>query len=113
MNTPLFFGRLDRERGALEGTARTLMQGYSNKGQWFKAQQVEHINYSFRAELLDQDGSPRENVPVMIEAETSKFVGHIVEGDRVRVEGKFENDGILHASSAFNYSTNSWVGAPK
>ena len=64
----------------------------------------------FRGELLDQNGTPREYVLVEIKGEERKWIGNLAEGDRVRVEGKVEEDGILHATIAFNYSTNSWVG---
>ena len=64
----------------------------------------------FRGELLDQNGSPFEYVPVEIKGEGRKWVGNIADGDRIRVNGKIEDDGILHAESAFNFSTNSWVG---
>ncbi len=110
INTPQFVGRLDREKGLIECTARMVAPGYTSKSQWFRPGMVQYTVYSFRAELLDQSGSPLDYIPVRIEAEDSKFVGMIVDGDRVRVEGKFEDDGILHATSAFNFSTNSWVG---
>lgn len=113
INTPQFVGRVDRERGLLESTARMAAHELVNRGHWFSPSGVNYTVYNFRAEILDQDGTPREYIPVIIEAEASKFVGHIVDGDRVRVEGKFEKDGILHASSAYNYSTNSWVGRRK
>ena len=64
----------------------------------------------FRGEILDQNGSPLEYIPVEIKGESRKWIGNIVDGDRVRVHGKVEEDGILHAKRAFNYSTNSWVG---
>jgi hypothetical protein len=64
----------------------------------------------FRGELLDQTGSPLEYIPVEIKGESRKWVGNIADGDRVRVHGKVEKDGILHAKKAFNYSTNSWIG---
>ena len=110
INAPQFVGRLDREKGVLECTARMVTPDYVYRSSWFKSGQDQYSVVSFRAELLDQSGSPLDFIPVRIEAETSKFVGQIVDGDRVRVEGKFEKDGILHATSAFNFSTNSWVG---
>jgi hypothetical protein len=105
-----FVGRLDRGRGLLESTARMVDNDFTTKGNWFRPGEVNYAVLRFRAELLDRDGIPLENVPVEITAERSKWIGNIVEGDRVRVEGKFESDGILHAKNAFNYSTNSWVG---
>jgi hypothetical protein len=105
-----FVGRLDRGSGLLESTARMVDNDFTTKGNWFRPGEVNYAVLRFRAELLDRDGIPLENVPVEITAERSKWIGNIVEGDRVRVEGKFESDGILHAKNAFNYSTNSWVG---
>lgn len=105
-----FVGRLDRERGLLESTARMIDNDYTSKGNWFRPGEVNYTVCRFRAELLDRDGVPLENIPVEIIAERSKWIGNIVEGDRVRVEGKFGSDGILNAKNAFNYSTNSWVG---
>ena len=110
INTPQFVGRLDRKNGLLECTARMVIPDFVFRTQWYKPGQVQYTATSFRAELLDQNGSPLDYIPVRIEAETSKFVGQILDGDRVRVEGEFEKDGILHATSAYNYSTNSWVG---
>ena len=74
----------------------------------YQAQTLNIIR--FRGELLDQNGTPREFIPVEIKGVAKKWIGSIMEGDRVRVEGKVETDGILHAKNAFNYSTNSWVG---
>jgi hypothetical protein len=112
ISTPQFVGRLNRDKGLLESTARMVMPDSINKGTWFSERGVQYRVLSLRGELLDQNGSPLEYISVRIMAEESKWVGEIVDGDRIRVEGKFESDGILHTDRAFNYSTNSWVGLP-
>ena len=113
INSPQFQGRLDREMGLLDATARMVEQDYlTTKGGWSGV--VREFNIlRIRAELLDSNGTPLEYVPVEIKAEKPKWVGNIVDGDRFRAEGKFESDGILHADTAFNYSTNSIVGKKK
>ena len=110
VNSPQFVGRYDRRRGLLDSTARMVEQD-STQFQTMWMAQAQTLNIlRFRGELLDQNGSPLEYVPVEIKGEDKKWVGSIVDGDRVRVQGKVEEDGILHTKQAFNYSTNSWVG---
>ena len=101
ISSPQFVGRFDKERGLLEATARMVLPDISAGGSKI---------YAFRGELLDQSGSTLELIPVEIKGDDMKWVGMIVEGDRVRVEGKMGDDGILHAKNAFNFSTNSWFG---
>jgi len=110
INYPQFQGKLDREMGLLDATARMVEQDYlTTKGAWSGV--VKEFNIlRIRAELLDANGTPLEYIPVEIKAVKEKWVGNIVDGDRFRAEGKFEADGILHAETAFNYSTNSIVG---
>jgi hypothetical protein len=110
INTPQFVGRFDKNRGLLDTTARMVeIDSTTYQTTWmYQAQTLNIIR--FRGELLDQNGTPREYIPVEIKGEDRKWIGNIVEGDLVRVEGKMEEDGILHAKIAFNYSTNSWVG---
>ena len=110
INTPQFQGRLDREMGLLDATARMVEQTHlSTKGAWSGVVKEYNI-IRIRAELLDENGTPLEYIPVEVKAMKPKWVGNLVDGDRFRVEGKFEPDGILHAETAFNYSTNSVVG---
>ena len=110
INTPQFQGRLDREMGLLDATARMVEQDYlTTKGAWSGVVKEYNI-IRIRAELLDENGTPLEYIPVEIKAVKPKWVGNMVDGDRFRAEGKFEPDGILHAETAFNYSTNSLVG---
>ena len=110
INSPQFQGKLDREMGLLDATARMVEQDYlTTKGAWSGV--VKEFNIlRIRAELLDANGTPLEYIPVEIKAVKEKWVGNIVDGDRFRAEGKFEADGILHTETAFNYSTNSIVG---
>ena len=103
VSAPQFVGRYDRGKGLLETTARLV-----EKDQVYDPKDFTLIR--FRGEILDQNGAVLEQVPVEIRGEASKWIGSIVDGDRVRVEGKVKEDGILHAEKAFNYSTNSWVG---
>lgn len=110
INTPQFQGRFDREMGLLDATARMVEQDYlTTKGAWSGVVKEYNI-IRIRAELLDDNGTPLEYIPVEIKAVKPKWVGSLVDGDRFRAEGKFEPDGILHAETAFNYSTNSIVG---
>ena len=113
INQPQFVGRLDRERGLLETTARMVIIDMVNQPSYWSQSGVNYGVIRFRGELLDQNGSILEYVPVEIRAKRTDWVGEIADGDRVRVEGKIEKDGILHAETAFNYSTNSRVGNPK
>lgn len=110
INSPQFQGRLDRDMGLLDATARMVEQAFfTTKGAWSGVQK-EYSIIRIRAELLDENGTPLEYIPVEIKAVKPKWVGNIVDGDRFRAEGKFESDGILHVETAFNYSTNSIVG---
>jgi len=113
INQPQFVGRLDREKGLLETTARMVTNAPVIQKSFFNKDGEEYLLLTFRGELLDQNGSPLEYIPVEIRAKRSDWVGEILGGDRVRVEGKFENDGILHSDKAFNFSTNSHVGNRK
>jgi hypothetical protein len=110
INTPQFVGRFDKDRGLLESTARMVEPDRIQYQTTWMSKPKELSIIRFRGEILDQNGSPLEYIPVEIKGENSKWVGNIVDGDRVRVEGKIEKDGILHSKTAFNYSTNSWVG---
>jgi hypothetical protein len=113
VNQPQFVGRLDREKGLLETTARMVTNDAVLQKTYFNQNGEEYSIVRFRGELLDQNGSPLEYIPVEIRAKKIDWIGEILGGDRVRVEGKIENDGILHADRAFNYSTNSHVGNRK
>lgn len=110
VNTPQFVGRFDREKGLLETTVRMSVPDRTTHQAWFMGQPDDITIYRFRGELLDQNGSPLDYIPVEIKGKTNKWVGVIADGDRLRVSGKVEDDGVLHAKNAFNYSTNSWVG---
>lgn len=110
VNTPQFVGRFDRNKGLLDAAARMVEQDISQRQAWYMGQPMNLNIIRFRGEILDQTGSPLEYIPVEIKGEAQKWIGSIVDGDRVRVHGKVEEDGILHATKAFNYSTNSWVG---
>ena len=101
VNSPQFVGRFDKDNGLLESTARMVIPDrISYQTTWMNKPQELSI-FRFRGEILDQNGSPLEYIPVEIKGEDRKWVGTIAEGDRVRVEGKIE-DGILHAKRAFN-----------
>ena len=113
INIPQFVGRFDKERGLLESTARMVEPDRIQYQTTWMSKPKELSIIRFRGEILDQNGSPLEYIPVEIKGENRKWVGNIVDGDRVRVEGKIEDDGILHSKTAFNYSTNSWVGERK
>jgi hypothetical protein len=112
IRNPQFAGRIDREKGLLETTARMVVPDIVSKSTFWNQQEMYSV-YRLRGELLDQNGSPLEYIPVEIMAKRKDWIGTLVDGDRIRVEGKFESDGILHAERAFNYSTNSWVGKPR
>ena len=113
ISTPQFVGRLDRKKGLLETTARMVTRDVVTQTTYWSQNKVDYTVVSLRAELLDQNGSPLEYIEVEIRAKRQDWVGVIVDGDRIRVEGSFGSDGILHAESAFNYSTNSQVGNRK
>ena len=113
ISTPQFVGRLDKQKGLLETTARMVELDMVNQPTYWSQTGEDYNVVRLRGEILDQNGSPREIVPVEIKAKRKDWVGSIADGDRIRVEGKFEDDGILHADSAFNYSTNSIVGNRK
>jgi hypothetical protein len=110
ISSPQFVGRLDRKKGLLETTARMVMIDMVRQDSFWSQQGEEYQVIRLRGELLDQNGSPLEYIPVEIRAKRKDWVGTIVDGDRIRVVGSFESDGILHADGAFNYSTNSRVG---
>ena len=113
ISTPQFVGRLDKKNGLLETTARMVELDMVNQPTYWNPNGEEYNVIRLRGEILDQNGSPREIVPVEIKAKRKDWVGSIADGDRIRVMGKFEDDGILHTDSAFNYSTNSIVGNRK
>lgn len=113
ISTPQFVGRFDKKKGLLEITARMVIPDVVNEPTWVSQTGVDYNVVRLRGELLDQNGSPLEYIPVEIKAKRKDWVGQIVDGDRIRVEGKIEDDGILHAKRAFNYSTNSRVGQRK
>ena len=110
ISSPQFVGRLDKKKGLLESTARMVTNDMVNMPSFWSQNGEDYNLISLRGELLDQQGSPLEYIPVEIRAKRKDWVGTIVDGDRIRVEGKMESDGILHAEWAFNYSTNSKVG---
>jgi hypothetical protein len=110
VNTPQFVGRFDRTKGLLETTARMVTYDKTSYQKWYMGKPADLTLYVFRGELLDQNGSPLDYIPVEIKGDSSKWVGTIADGDRLRVNGKIEDDGILHTKKAFNFSTNSWVG---
>ena len=101
-------GVFDSRRGVLEATARNVYRDEKLiRTLWSeKVQRVER----FRAELTDSQGNITQYIPVEIECEQAKWVGQITEGDKVRLQGKYGRDGILHAQRAINLSTNSIVG---
>ena len=110
VNTPQFVGRFDKANGLLESTVRMVEQDRTEyqTAMMYTPKSLNVIR--FRGELLDKTGAPLEYVPVEIKGESRKWVGSLTDGDRVRVKGKVEKDGILHTKKVFNYSTNSWVG---
>lgn len=110
---PQFVGRLDRKHGLLETTARMVEQDSIAQPTYWSQDGEDYNLLRLRGEILDQHGSPIEQVPVEISAKRKDWVGTIKEGDRIRVEGSFKKDGILHANKAFNFSTNSVVGSRK
>ena len=110
ISTPQFVGRFDRDRGLLDSTARLVEPDQAQRYSPLRANPIQMRVIRFRGELLDQSGVSLDEIPVEIKGDIDKWVGSILEGDRLRVEGKIEDDGILHAKNAFNYSTNSWVG---
>jgi hypothetical protein len=109
VSTPQFTGRFDREKGLLETTVRMTVPDRASHQGWWMGQPEDITIYRFRGELLKQDGSPLDYIPVEIRGRTNKWVGVIADGDRLRIEGEIK-DGVLHAKNAFNFSTNSWVG---
>ena len=113
VNSPQFVGRLDKKNGLLDTTARRVEPDMVNQPNYWSPNGEDYNVFRLRGEILDQSGSVLEYVPVEIRAKRRDWVGTIAEGDRIRVEGRFEEDGILHTDSAFNYSTNSWVGNKK
>ena len=112
VSEPQFRGSLDRERGIVESTARSIVEDRVSDIAWGGVQKDYNI-VRIRAELLDEMGTPIEYIPIEIKGESNKWVGSIHDGDRFRVEGEFEEDGILHSNKLFNYSTNSLVGERK
>jgi hypothetical protein len=112
VNLPQFRGSVDREKGVVEATARNVVWDRTSDIGWGGAQKEYNV-LGIRAEILDVNGTPVEYIPLEIKGESRKWVGNLVEGDRFRVEGKFEKDGILHSKFIFNYSTNSIVGEKK
>jgi hypothetical protein len=112
-NEPQFVGRLDREKGILETTARSIEQVDVTQSSWGSPSGELYRVIRLRGYILDQNGVVRETIPVEIRAKKENWVGTIVDGDRIRVEGKFKEDGILHTDKAFNFSSNSIVGNRK
>jgi hypothetical protein len=110
VSSPQFVGRLDRKSGLLESTARMVSEDIVNQPSYWSQTGEDYNLIRLRGELLDQNGSPLEYIPIEIRAKRKDWVGTIVDGDRIRVEGGFGSDGILHAEWSFNYSTNSRVG---
>jgi hypothetical protein len=99
----------DLQSGFLEATARNVANPDKRvSGQGFSARY--HRVQRFRAELTDKQGNITRYVPVEVECEEDKWVGEISDGDKVRMQGKFGKDGILHAEKALNLTTNSIVG---
>jgi hypothetical protein len=111
VSSPQFVGRLDRKKGLMEATARMVSNDVVNQTSSWSQYGEDYNLIRLRGELLDQNGSPLEYLSVEIRAKRKDWSGTIVDGDRIRVEGKFESDGVLHAESAFNFSTNSRVGS--
>ena len=107
-----FVGRLDRERGLLESQVVDIEYDEVNQPHWTQQSGINYKIIRLRGQILDHQGMIRDTIPVEIRAKKEDWVGSIRDGDRVRVEGKFE-DGILHADRVFNYSSNSIVGNRK
>ncbi|MFC1803023.1 hypothetical protein ACFL0D_03540 [Thermoproteota archaeon] len=112
-NAPQFVGRLDREKGLLETTARSIEQAEIRQSSWGNPNGVPYKVIRLRGDLLDQNGVVRESIPVEIRAKKDEWVGTILDGDRIRVEGQFKEDGILHTDKLYNFSSNSIVGNRK
>ncbi len=99
----------DLPGGFLEATARNVKPPDTRAfGKGFNAKM--HRVQRFRAELTDSQGNITQYVTVEVECEEEKWVGEIADGDKVRVQGKVEKDGILHADRDLNLTTNSIVG---
>jgi hypothetical protein len=99
----------DLPGGFLEATARNVKPPDTRAfGKGFNAKM--HRVQRFRAELTDSQGNITQYVTVEVECEEEKWVGEIADGDKVRVQGKVGEDGILHAERALNLTTNSIVG---
>lgn len=112
-NNPNFVGRLDREKGLLESKVSNIEFDEINQPHWSNTNGISFRIIRLRGVILDHQGVQRDSIPVEIRAKKDDWVGTILDGDRVRVEGKFKDDGILHADTAFNYSSNSIVGNGK
>jgi hypothetical protein len=110
ISLPIFPGSVDREKGIVQGTARNVTnENLSHPTA--KAQEVNIINIvRIRVELLDDEGNHVDYIPVEIKGASTEWVGTVEDGDRIRVQGGFLPDGILHSSKGFNYTTNSYFG---
>jgi hypothetical protein len=113
VNDTKFVGRFDRGKGLLESEVRSIEHDEVIETTWASPTGVPYKVIRLRGMILDQHGSIRESVPVEIRSKREEWVGTIVEGDRIRAEGKVEDDGILHTDKVFNYSSNSIVGSRK
>jgi hypothetical protein len=101
----------DPRTGILEATARNVSPYPDSKmsgGAFWKAKMNRVVR--FRAELTDTQGNITQYVPVEIECDENKWIGQISEGDKVRVQGNYGTDGILHAERAIDLTTKSVVG---
>jgi len=109
VNTPRFMGRVDRQMGIVEATARGVEKDKFQKLNKFLMRDIAYNVIRLRAEVLHSEGNT-EYISVEIVGKSSKWAGNIMDGDRFRVKGKFKHDGILRSNYAFNYSMNSYVG---
>jgi hypothetical protein len=104
-------GGFDPRTGILEATARNVSSTPDTRmsdGPFWKAKLNRVLR--FRAELTDAQGNITQYVPVEIECDETKWIGQISDGDKIRVQGKYGGDGIMHAERAFNLTTKSYVG---
>ena len=111
IDLPIFPGSVDRRKGIIQATARNVTTDSISNPEALKHKKGGIISIiRLRAELLDDVGNHIDYISVEIKGESIKWVGTVIDGDRIRVQGKFGKDGVLHSHVGFNYSTNSYFG---
>ena len=102
--------KIPRRKGlkvTLDGIARKPQINYLSRVDDRTGVQAQSLVFNLEVEA--QDGSVRDTIPIALEG--WEIRGNLVDGDRVRLNGKFDKYNVLKVKEIYKKQTNSYVTA--